>query len=59
MPEKEAPTYSIPEYLALEEVADIRNEYERGRIFAMSGGTLNHGIIYTALFHIHKHPRAS
>ncbi len=45
MAEKELDTYSVSEYLALEEVSEVKNEYEAGRIMAMSGGTLNHGII--------------
>lgn len=45
MAEKEVKSNSIEEYLLLEEVSQIKNEYEAGRIFAMSGGTINHGII--------------
>lgn len=37
--------YSVVEYLEFEETSDLKNEYEAGRIMAMSGGTLNHGII--------------
>jgi Uma2 family endonuclease len=45
MAEKKVKHYSIDEYLKLEEVAEIKSEYEAGKIMAMSGGTLNHGII--------------
>ena len=45
MVEKKIPTYSIEEYLLMEEVSEVKNEYETGRIVGMSGGTINHGII--------------
>ena len=45
MAEKKIGSYSILEYLELEYQSDIKNEYDNGRIVAMSGGTLNHGII--------------
>ena len=45
MAEKQIDTYSIMEYLQLEYQSDIKNEYENGRVYAMSGGTINHGII--------------
>ena len=37
--------YSIAEYLEMENVATEKHEYYKGEIFAMSGGTFNHGII--------------
>lgn len=37
--------YSFEEYLALEEKSTYKNEYEKGRIKAMSGGTLDHNTI--------------
>ncbi len=37
--------YSREEYLILEEQAEYKSEYEYGKIKAMSGGTINHGII--------------
>ncbi|MEN0050786.1 MAG: Uma2 family endonuclease, partial [Bacteroidota bacterium] len=37
--------YSIAEYLALEEQALERHEYHDGWIRAMSGGTINHGLL--------------
>jgi len=43
--EKEVTKYRIKEYLELEAQATIKNEYHNGLIIAMSGGTLNHGII--------------
>ena len=45
MAEKKLNTFTIEEYLALEDESEIKNEYEDGKITAMSGGTLNHGII--------------
>jgi Uma2 family endonuclease len=35
----------IEKYLMAEESAEMKSEYERGRVKAMSGGTINHGII--------------
>lgn len=37
--------YSPEEYLALEERAEYRSEYENGEIVAMAGGSLNHAQI--------------
>lgn len=46
-------TYTIAEYLAIEEQAEIRNEFINGEIIPMTGGTTNHnlvtGNIYLAL----------
>ncbi len=39
--------YTIEEYLVLENQAEYRSEYEQGEILAMSGGTVNHGLIGT------------
>ena len=33
------------EYLAFDRAAEIRSEYYDGQMYAMSGGSLNHGII--------------
>ncbi|MEL7120992.1 MAG: Uma2 family endonuclease [Bacteroidota bacterium] len=45
MGQKESVVFTIERYLYLEASAEHRNEYERGKIYAMSGGTINHGII--------------
>ncbi len=45
MAEKKLDILTIEEYLAQEDQSDIKSEYEHGEITAMSGGTLNHGII--------------
>jgi Uma2 family endonuclease len=37
--------YTPEEYLALEEKAEFRSEYDDGKITAMSGGSLNHAQI--------------
>jgi Uma2 family endonuclease len=37
--------YTSEEYLALEEKAEFRSEYDNGEIVAMSGGSLNHAQI--------------
>lgn len=42
--------YTIEEYIALEEVSEMKHEYQAGRIRAMSGGTINHGIIGGNIF---------
>ncbi|MEM8526348.1 MAG: Uma2 family endonuclease [Bacteroidota bacterium] len=45
--------YTFEEYLAFEEISDVRHEYHDGQIFAMAGGRPNHnlitGNIHTAL----------
>ena len=43
LPEKKK--YTPDEYLALEEKADYRSEFENGAIVAMAGGSLNHARI--------------
>lgn len=37
------PRYSLEEYLVLEEMSNVRHEYLDGHIYAMAGGTLEHG----------------
>lgn len=37
--------YTVQEYLDREEVSSSRHEFFRGEIFAMSGGSLEHGMI--------------
>jgi len=37
--------YSIDEYLALQHEVTERYEYQNGKITAMSGGTINHGVL--------------
>jgi len=38
-------TFTVAEYLALEEVGDVKHEYVDGYLYAMSGGTLDHNTI--------------
>ncbi len=45
MGEKALTRLTISEYLAFEAGADIRHEFHQGEIFAMAGGTKNHGKI--------------
>ena len=45
MGEQKLDIHTIDEYLMLEAQSDIKSEYAHGVITAMSGGTLNHGII--------------
>lgn len=45
MAEQPLREYTIEEYLRLEEESPTKSEYGYGQIRAMSGGTLNHGII--------------
>lgn len=44
--------YTIAEYIALEEVSEMKHEYRSGRVYAMSGGTINHGIIGGNIFRV-------
>ena len=39
--------FSINEYLEFERIADMRNEYHKGEIFAMAGASRNHNRIVT------------
>lgn len=39
--------YTPKEYLALEEKAEFRSEFDDGQIVAMAGGTINHARITT------------
>ena len=36
---------SIKEYLEIEETSSSKHEYEKGKILAMTGGSINHGIL--------------
>lgn len=45
MGEKKLDKYSIEEYLKYEENSEIKNEYENGYIYSMSGGTIDHALI--------------
>ena len=45
MGQKELSKYSIADYLELEYQSDTKSEFDNGVIKAMTGGTLNHGII--------------
>lgn len=45
MAEKKLDLFTIEEYLVLEDQSELKNEFDHGKIVAMSGGTLNPGII--------------
>ncbi|QDV74892.1 Uma2 family endonuclease [Botrimarina mediterranea] len=38
-------TISVEDYLAGEEVAEVRHEYVDGRVYAMAGGTVSHALV--------------
>ena len=42
--------YSIPEYLEMENAALEKHEYYKGEIFAMSGASTEHNIIFNNFF---------
>ena len=41
--------YTFEEYLALEEVAEVKHEYHSGKVIAMAGGTGNHSILCNSI----------
>ncbi len=43
------PRFTPAEYLAWEELQELRHEYVDGKIYAMTGGTVNHGRIALAI----------
>jgi Uma2 family endonuclease len=49
MGEKALATYSIEAYLAGEAEAEFRHEFHNGELFAMAGGTRNHGTLGNAI----------
>ncbi|MBL7762318.1 MAG: Uma2 family endonuclease [Chitinophagaceae bacterium] len=49
-PSYEKKRYSIEEYLEMEEDFDIKHEYYKGEIFAMSGPKVRHNIIAGNVF---------
>lgn len=42
---KREKSYTVDEYLALEEAADHKSEYHDGLVYAMAGGSFNHDMI--------------
>jgi Uma2 family endonuclease len=40
---------TLAEYLAVERDVEVRHEYVGGRAYAMTGGSINHGLVVTAL----------
>lgn len=39
------PTFTLEEYLKLEAVSEIRHEYIGGHVYAMTGGSVRHGLL--------------
>lgn len=50
MEAKKLNNLSIPEYIEIERATDTKYEYHDGRIVAMAGGTLEHGLISGNIF---------
>lgn len=46
---KQRPKYSVTDYLDIEEIANIKHEYFKGDIFAMTGASINHNRIREAV----------
>lgn len=44
-PPKRVPYITVEEYLAGEEIGDVRHEYVAGQVFAMAGATVAHNLI--------------
>ncbi|WP_293788590.1 Uma2 family endonuclease [uncultured Pedobacter sp.] len=42
--------YTIEEYLEMEKTSTVKHEYYQGEIFAMSGATFNHNLIFSNVF---------
>ncbi|MDQ0638501.1 Uma2 family endonuclease [Pedobacter sp. W3I1] len=42
--------YTIEEYLEMEKASTVKHEYFQGEIFAMSGATFNHNLIFSNIF---------
>ena len=42
--------YTIEEYLEMEKASTVKHEYFQGEVFAMSGATFNHNLIFSNLF---------
>ena len=45
VPSDEFPRMTEAEYLAFEAETEIRHEFRRGRVYAMTGGSVRHAII--------------
>ncbi|MGN8059474.1 Uma2 family endonuclease [Pedobacter sp. 22163] len=42
--------YTIEEYLEMEKASTVKHEYFQGEVFAMSGATFNHNLIFSNVF---------
>jgi Uma2 family endonuclease len=45
-----SPRFTLDEYFAWEQQQEVKHEYFDGEVFAMSGGTVNHGRIGGRIF---------
>ena len=44
-PKQDSPYMSIADYFVFAEKSEAKHEYARGRVYAMSGGSVRHGVI--------------
>ena len=42
---EQPPTFTFEEYLKLESVSEVRHEYVGGHVYAMTGGSIRHGLL--------------
>jgi len=42
--------YTVKEYLEMEKASTVKHEYFQGEVFAMSGATFNHNLIFSNVF---------
>ena len=42
---EQPPTFTFEEYLKLESVSEVRHEYVGGHVYAMTGGSVRHGLL--------------
>lgn len=45
MKAQKIPRYTIAEYISLEKEANTKYEYHDGKVFALAGGSINHGLL--------------
>ena len=44
------PELTVEEYIKQEQVSDVKYEYHNGKIYALAGGTINHGMLCGNVF---------
>jgi len=45
MKSRQKKVYTVEEYLALERTSEAKHEFHNGKVFALAGGTLSHGLL--------------